>query len=239
MQHRVVGIGGDGERRHAGHQHRPAHPLPGRDNRPFALPLPQRQKMLRRFALMRVEIEALAEHVLRRFILPRAFHDAGDLVQRRDLVGDGRALHRCEPAQRLIPLLHGAGRLPRPLPKPAEIDMGGHEIGVERDRPLQRRRGPLHIPRIGKQDRLIEENGVQQWIALMARHPIGIERPRARPVAALQPRLDRFDEAQHAQTAGFGAIHAHQTYPFWSLAPSGACSMGKPPTADHQLVKAS
>src|SRR6266852_3007456 len=64
LQHGVVGMGGNGERRNPRHQDFAAHPLPWRHDRPFALPLPERKEMLYRLSLIAVEIQALPQHRL-------------------------------------------------------------------------------------------------------------------------------------------------------------------------------
>jgi hypothetical protein len=101
------------------------------------LPLPQRDEVLHRLALARVELEAVPQHLLGRFVLVGGLERAGALVQRGRLVGDRGAGHLGHARERGRPLREREPDVSHSLVDAPEVDVRGHEIGVQRDGPLE------------------------------------------------------------------------------------------------------
>ncbi len=117
--------------------------------------------MLGRLPLAVVELEALAKHGLGGFVLAGGLEHARGLDQSGGLVADGRAADRRERAQHGRPLLHGRSNGALPFVHPPEVDVGGHEVGIEGDGPLELLARGVQLAGVGQRDGVVEQDRIE------------------------------------------------------------------------------
>ncbi len=215
MQHRIVGMHRRRQRREIGGQQLARLLVPGHDHRPFAQALAGGQIVLQRLALLAVQFDALPQHQFGGLVPVAQFEHAGGLVERRHLVQHRRGVELSHAAQHLVPLAERQVGRAQPLIEAAEIDMGGHEVGLDGDGPVQVGPRPVDIVHIGQEDAVIEEHRVSQRVLLIMGEPGVVELlDPGRPGGVADHGRGR-GEVHGRQGAGGGAFqisgqHAHQ-----------------------------
>ncbi len=144
----------------AAHQHPPVYPLPGLDDRPFALGQTQGDVLLQHVLLMAVEFQSVAHCRLGGGVPLVLGEHPGDLAQRGDGEVHRRSRHRRLLGHRrppdLYPLVEGAA----PFQRATKIDVGRDEARIERDRAAQGLDGGDEVAFLGLQARAVEQGDV-------------------------------------------------------------------------------
>ena len=125
-----------------------------RQKRPLALVLSRRNPVLDRLGLCRLQFDRLPQRLFGVFELARAFEDPPGVLENHEAVADPvRRRVRCS-VDELPPLGDSLIDKLAVFERAAEIDMGGAEVGLVRDRPSQ------HLDRTGKIAGLAERHAV-------------------------------------------------------------------------------
>ena len=154
--------------------------------------------MLHGLGLARVEVDRLAQRILRYRIDMIELEHAAHLLQRHKFVAQRRAIELRQTVRQFQPLADGKARLAIVLEQAAEVDVGRVEIGVERDCLPQRMDGAETVAAALGDDRHVEQGRREMRILGVQRDPALVEFGGARRIAARLKGFGRAEELGYA-----------------------------------------
>jgi hypothetical protein len=206
LKQRVVREGGGRQRRDARCQPGPLDVAPFRHDRPFALPLAQRDPVLDDFGLVGIDVEGLAERVFGRGIVVRRLEDAADLLQGHGLVVDGIAVDRRQDVDEPHPFAHRAFALALGVEQRAEIDIGRIEIGLQPDGRAEGIDGARRVAKLAQHDAIVEIDRMEHGVIRVVGDPGLVEIGSLRSPAGGLQLLRALQHSRDIQLLRRGAI---------------------------------
>ena len=210
LQHRVVRIHGHRQRMNAPHQHLAVQSLRSDNHGPFALRKAQCHELLKHVLLLRADVQAMLHGCFGMLDLLVIRQHARDLLQRRRGMRNGSPGDRQRPVDGRTPQLDRLARGARPFEEPAQIDVGGNEIGVDGDRLIESVDRGFGVAGLTVQGRAIEMRHIEQRMLAVAVDPSFVKLPRRIDLARRRQFAGGVDQLRQRERPGRDLLQCRQ-----------------------------